>query len=147
MLTKHTQDVSEKLADFFNNHFSNLDLNINSINDNPNNNNNINNSKYIPSNIPILDNLDNYFNFNDVKIIDILLSLKQINESHSDDVYRINYKFFKTIISYNIQYFANLINMSFRGGIFPEILNYSKRITILKYKSISKTSTIIDRLQ
>ena len=78
-----------KLADIFNKHFSNLDLNIINNNNDPSNNN-INNPKYIPSNIPTLDNLDNYFNFNNVEINDILLSLKQINESHSNDMHGIN---------------------------------------------------------
>ena len=125
-----------KLADTFNNHFSNLDLNI--INNNNNNNdpskNNINNPKFIPSNISILDNLDNYFNFNNVEINDILFSLKQINKSHSNDTYGLKYGFFKTIL-YNTQYFSNLINMSFKEGVFLEILKNSKIIPILKNKS------------
>ena len=57
-----------KLADIFNIHFSNLDLNIINNNNNDPSKNNINNSRFIPSNIPILDNLDNYFNFNNVEI-------------------------------------------------------------------------------
>ena len=61
-----------KLADIFNNHFSNLDLNIIKDNNNDPSKNNINNPKFIPSNISVLDNLDNYFNFNNVEINDIL---------------------------------------------------------------------------
>ena len=97
-----------KLADIFNKHFSNLDLNIINNNNDPSNNN-INNPKYIPSNIPTLDNLDNYFNFNKVEINDILFSLNQINKSHSNDIYRLNYDCFKTIILDNTRYFVNLI--------------------------------------
>ena len=131
-----------KLADIFNNRFSNLDLNI--INNNNNKDpskNNINNPRFIPSNIPILDNLDNYFNFNNVEINDILFSLKKINKSHSNDIYGLNYDCFKTIILYNTQYFVDLINMSFKEGVFPEILKNSKIIPILKNKSNKQDST------
>ena len=122
--------------DIFNDHFSNHDLNI--INNNNNidpSKNNINNFKFIPSNIPILDNLDNYFNFNNVEINDIFFSLKQITKSHSNYIYGLNYDCFKTIISYNTQHFVNLINMSFKEGVFLEILKNSKIIPILKNKS------------
>ena len=124
-----------KLADIFNNHFSNLDLNIIKDNNNDPSKNNINNPKFIPSNISVLDNLDHYFNFNNVEINDILFRLKQINKSQSNDIYGYNYGCFKTIILYNTQYFVNLINMSFKEGVFPEILKNSKIIPILKNKS------------
>ena len=122
-----------KLADIFKNHFSNLDLNKINNNNDPSKNN-INNPRFIPSNIPILDNLDNYSNFNNVEINDILFSLKQINKSYSNDTYGLNYDCFKNIL-YNTQYFVNLINMSFKEGRFPEILKNSKIIPILKNKS------------
>ena len=89
----------------------------------------------IKSNIPVLDNLDNYFNFNNVEINDILFSLKQINKSHSNDIYVLNYNCFKTIILYNTQYFVNFINMSFKEGRFPGILKNSKLVPILKNES------------
>ena len=41
----------------------------------------------------------------------MIFSLKQINKSHSNDIYGLNYNYFKTIILYNTQYFVNLINM------------------------------------
>ena len=57
--------------------------------------------------------------------------MKQINKSHSNNTYGLNYDCFKTIILYNTQYFVNLI----KEGVFPEILKNSKIIPILKNKS------------
>ena len=113
-----------KLADIFNNHFSSLDLNIFNNNNDPSKNN-INNLKFILSNIPNLDNLDNYFNFNNVEINDILFRLKQINKSHSNHIYGLNYDCFKTKL-YNTQYFVNSINMSFKEGFFRKFLKIVK---------------------